>query len=244
MADSPDSQEDENDSPYQQPTEEDNDDPQQYSLTYFIEENYHLITISGLFAAIAVYLTRLSQELAVEVQYGIAGSLLVFLILMLVIIQNGFETASTALGDGAYLDFGAITVLTVGISALVYSAMTIGTQYGDEIAPILDISLFLISVSIYSVHLINEFLQYEPQNNVQKIHKISPLIALAILYRYFPVDAELESMTIGELSYTVIPGIVLHLILTFAVLLSVDLFSDILYENNLLAEESQSDKGE
>ncbi|WP_141212537.1 hypothetical protein [Halorubrum sp. Hd13] len=244
MPDSPGRREDENEPPYQQPTGEDNDDPQQYSLIYFIEKNYQLITISGLFAAIAVYLTRLSQELAVEVQYGIAGSLLVFLILMLVIIQDGFETASNALRDGAYLDFGAITVLTVGISALVYSAMTIGAQYGDEITPILDISLFLISISIYSVYLINEFLKYEAKNNVQKIYKISPLIAVGLLYHYFPVGAEVDSMTIGELSYTVIPGIVLHLILTFAVLLSVNLFSDILSDNNRLAKKSQSDKGE
>lgn len=36
-------------------------DDRDYSLRNFVEDNYHLITISGLFAAIAVYLTRLSQ---------------------------------------------------------------------------------------------------------------------------------------------------------------------------------------
>lgn len=217
-----------------------NDSPE-YSLTHFIENNYHLITISGLFAAIAVYLTQLSQQLPVEAQYGIAGSLLVFLLLMLVVIHNGFETASIALSDGAYSHFAAITVVTVGISALVYSAITISTEYADEITPILDIAVTLISASIYIAYLGNDFLKCSPENMAQWLVRASPLIALGILYHFFPVESKLDSMAVGNLSSSLIPGIVLHLMLIFLVLLIIDIFATALDKEELLKDEPRSE---
>lgn len=224
-----------------EPSSDSTSDPPDHSLTHFVEDNYHLITISGLFAAIAVYLTQLSQQLPVQAQYGIAGSLLVFLLLMLVVIHNGFETASIALSDGAYSHFGAITVVTVGISALVYSAITISTQYADEITPILDIAVTLVSASIYIAYLGNDFLKYSPENIAQWLVRTSPLLALGIMYHFFPVESELDSMTVGNLSFSLIPGIVLHFVLTFFVLLIIDMFATALNKEDLLREEPQSE---
>lgn len=160
---------------------------------------------------------------------------------MLIVIENGFETASSALSDGDYSEFGAITVVNVGISALVYSTITISTQYSDEITPILDIAVFLVSASIYAAFLWKDFVQYDPENTIQWLNRTSPLIAFGILSHFFPVKSRLETMTLGNLSSSIIPGIVLHFILTFAVLLIIETLATALDKKELLKDQPHSE---
>ncbi|WP_312911370.1 hypothetical protein [Natronosalvus caseinilyticus] len=153
------------------------------SLDFFFATNYELFAILGLFAALSVYLTQLPDEMSIEVQAGIGGSLIIFVIIAFVVINKASNCASYALAQGQFLRFSAYIVIMFCLGSLILSVVSVMNRYSEGTVPLIDYSMtFGFSISYISfVQKDGAVIKYDGGSLLENLIPYSPYLAAALL---------------------------------------------------------------
>lgn len=190
----------------------------------WIDDNYKKFTSIGIFGGMSVYLTQLPIEISLPIQAGIAGSLLIFSILTLIILFDGIDKTILLAKDTNPEIFVFMLIITSLVGILV-SVVTILSKYSRGAAPLLDAAFTVGIVVYYLTHLFsnNSFREVEPTNIYQEGIVYSPYIGafwmmLAIAYRSVNNEPTLLSEVSWEPHFAGALTLVLtHFICTFIV---------------------------
>lgn len=153
------------------------------SIESYFTTNYELFTILGLFAALSVYLTQLPNEMSVEVQAGIGGSLILFVIIGFVVINKTSNCAASALNEGLFLRFSAYILIIFCLGGLEISVVSLMNRYSQGTVPLIDYSITFGFTASYIAFLQqdNGFMSYEGSTPLQNLIPYSPHIAAVLL---------------------------------------------------------------
>lgn len=192
------------------PSPETNEEPESPTIESYFTTNYELFAILGLFAALSVYLTQLPQEMNAEIQAGIGGSLILFVIIGFVVISKTSDCASNALNSGLFLRFSIYIMIVFCLGGLVISVVSIMNRYSQGTIPLLDYSISFGFCGSYITYLQqNEgFLSYDGETPFQNLTPYSPYIA-AILLSVWQIQSGVFDQSIQTAQEEVLFGVVI-----------------------------------
>lgn len=127
-----------------------------YSLESFVEENYSLIAVMGIFGAISIYLNRISDNVSegkIILNAGIFSSLFLFCLVAVLINKQLFAEVRQMVDKPSdlfnliELEGVLITLFVIPFNILIVSIIITSLNY-DDIAPVLGgVLLFIISIA-------------------------------------------------------------------------------------------------
>lgn len=152
------------------------------SIEEFVISNYQIFTVIGVLGGLSVYLAQLSEDLP-HPRYGIAGSLLMFLIFSSIALKNGMIAAVRARSqDGLishllYLGYLGIVIGITGI--MIAITILLATHFPVGAGRLLGwiILQFFGLVYLGSIFNINYIANYEGETRFRYIIQYSPHIS-------------------------------------------------------------------
>lgn len=155
----------------------------------WIDENYKKFTSIGIFGGLSVYLTQIPIETSLPIQAGIAGSLLIFIILTLTILFDGVDRC-LSLASNSNPDFFIFMLIVSGLAGILVAVGAILGKYSEGATPLIDaastIGIFIYYMSYFFLN--SPFKEIERDNRYRLGMVHSPTIAvvwmvITILYQ-------------------------------------------------------------
>lgn len=141
------------------------------TLETFIKENYEALTLAGIFSGVSVYLTQLTEVVGEPIQTGIAGALLVTVLLFLVVMKNAYLELTPAIHKQQVGTLVGLTVILGGLAGIFSSVISVMTKYGTGSQNILDPISAAVVVVLYPI-----FFEFESEFNFPDNHRVSEAI--------------------------------------------------------------------
>lgn len=161
------------------------EEPLSIDFTEFLEMNYHLFAISGLFGAIAIYLTTIGEELnqldVLILNVGITSSLVLFILLTVQISMNlrKYTEDHSPIDIFHWKNFNIAAFLVLFYS-LVGSVIVIILEFPQSLSLIMKGGSFILGIAIYINIAVYMFRKVGLRNNRFSVKVIVGLSTLAI----------------------------------------------------------------
>lgn len=231
---------------------DDDGEPFEQAMDYALwwASKYKETTVVGIFAALSVYLSQflnqsrnIGAQESIFIEIGIAGALLIFIILTLQLILGALEQAI----KGLYhldLTFFLYILTSVGLVGLVMGVVAVMSRFSKGTEPIIDVGL---SISIFAgylgyLYVNNPLTRFEDYGVLGQMMTYSPVISIiwmvaSILWDLFQGEQTLLDTAFNQeiTSVGIISLISTHGILTLIILLvlAIPIFGMSLYERIL-----------
>lgn len=156
------------------------------SIEEFIISNYQIFTVIGVLGGLSVYLAQLSEELPFP-RYGIAGSLLMFLIFSSVALKNGMIAAVRARsysGIMSYFLYFCYLGVVVGIAGIMITiTVLLATHFPTGTGKLLGWIILQFFTVVYFGFIFNVkyIAEYEGKTRFRYIIRYSPHISVLLI---------------------------------------------------------------
>lgn len=173
------------------------------SINAWVDRNYKKFTTIGIFGALSVYLTQIPVKTSPRIQAGIAGSLLIFSLLTILVLFDGVEE-TLKLANRSDPDMILFMLIIFSLVGILMAVVSILSEFSRGATPLIDWATSIGFALYYFTFFFsdNPFDKIEPKNKFRQAIKYSPHISGAwiiladLLERY-----QGESTIIGQTSW-------------------------------------------
>ncbi|WP_135853148.1 hypothetical protein [Halorussus salinus] len=200
------------------------------SLNLFLKENSELFTIIGVFAAVTFYFLQFKDVPTSEIEVGLVSSLVIFVIVGLVIINQAVDEASQALKIESPFLTATYILFALSLSGLLFAIYNALVFYAPSINPTL---AFFTSIAIgifYSVGMFidEDYRQYEGWWVLEQIIYYAPHFGVIIGFLWIKASESNSGESVveaadGNLLILTFGIILVHLFSTLTIIIAADI---------------------